>query len=234
MMRTLAVLALLSLAAAGKDAVFFETRIRPLLAKRCYSCHGQTEMAGLRLDSRENLLKGGSRGPAVVPGKPAESILYNAVLQSGSLKMPPSGKLDDASVGAIRTWVKDGAVWPEGPKGKPYSVSAEQKQWWAFQPVKSPAVPAVKNKAWVKSPVDSFILAALEAKAAAALAHENVVMAYDADQAGDEAVLDGRGAGLALRELGKNLHDYSLRYLVHRAWPYAVQRLDEGQDRRLL
>ena len=92
-----------------------------------------------------------------------DADLVQAVAQThATLKMPPSGKLDDASIGAIREWVKAGAVWPDGPKGKPYSVSAEQKQWWAFQPVKSPAVPAVKNKAWVKSPVDSFILAALE------------------------------------------------------------------------
>ena len=126
----LAVAAVVCLPAAETPAEFFETKVRPVLAKNCFSCHTQSRLGGLAMLSREDLLKGGKSGPAFVAGEPEKSLLVQAVAQThATLKMPPSGKLDDASIGAIRTWVKDGAVWPEGPKGKPYSVSAEQKQW---------------------------------------------------------------------------------------------------------
>jgi hypothetical protein len=110
MLLRLTVLALFGLAAAGKDAAFFETRIRPVLAKRCYSCHGQMEMAGLRLDSRERMLRGGKSGPAVVPGKAEGSLLVAAV---ETAKMPPGRKLDAKEVADLREWVSSGAVWPE-------------------------------------------------------------------------------------------------------------------------
>ena len=99
----LAVLAVFGLAAAGNDAVFFETRIRPLLAKHCYSCHGQTEIAGLRLDSREGLLRGGKSGPAVVPGKADSSLLLEAVEHRHSrLRMPPGRKLGERELADLR------------------------------------------------------------------------------------------------------------------------------------
>src|SRR5215467_2579378 len=83
-----------AVAEAQEDgSAFFETNIRPLFARQCQTCHSTAAgMGSLRLDSRENLLKGGTRGPAVIPNKPSESLLMNAVMQSGSLKMPPSGK----------------------------------------------------------------------------------------------------------------------------------------------
>ncbi|MBI2684738.1 MAG: PSD1 domain-containing protein [Acidobacteria bacterium] len=161
----LAVAAGVCLSAAETPAEFFETKVRPVLAKNCFSCHTQSKLGGLAMTSREDLLKGGKSGPSILSGDPGHSLLIQAIThQHERLKMPPSGKLDDASIADIKTWIRDGAIWPEGPKAKQYTVSAEQRQWWAFQPVKNPAPPAVRNKAWVKSPIDAFILNSLEAK----------------------------------------------------------------------
>ncbi len=171
----LAVASVLGLSAAETPAEFFETKVRPVLAKNCFSCHTQSKMGGLVMMSREDLLKGGKSGPAIQPGDPDRSLLVQAITyQHERFKMPPSGKLDDAAVASIKTWIRDGAVWPEGPKSKQYSVTSEQRQWWAFQPVKNPAPPPVKNKTRIKNPIDAFVQSALEAK--------NLKMADPADR----------------------------------------------------
>src|SRR4051794_40360117 len=72
---------------------FFETRVRPILANNCYGCHTNSKLGGLRVDSREALLQGGSSGPSIVPGSPEKSLLVSAVVQSGELKMPKGSKL---------------------------------------------------------------------------------------------------------------------------------------------
>jgi mono/diheme cytochrome c family protein len=154
---------------AETPAEFFEMRVRPVLAKNCFSCHTQSKLGGLEMTSRESLLKGGKSGPAIVDGKPDESLLVRAIEHEHErLKMPPSGsKLDREDIDAIRAWIKDGVTWPASapaPAGKKYVITPEQRQWWAFQPVKKPAPPEVKAKAWAKGAVDAFILAALEAK----------------------------------------------------------------------
>ena len=93
---------------------FFENEVRPLLVEKCQKCHGpRKQESGLRLDSRQALLKGGERGPAVVPGKTEQSILIAAVRQSGDLKMPPGGRLSDAQIAVLNRWVADGAAWPD-------------------------------------------------------------------------------------------------------------------------
>src|SRR5215831_13543974 len=91
----------------GAGTEFFEKNVRPVLARQCLTCHSSpvSPMGGLRLDSREAVLKGGGRGPAVVPGKPAESLLLRAVRQTDTLRMPPSGKLTDAEIAAIGQWI---------------------------------------------------------------------------------------------------------------------------------
>ncbi|MBL8236552.1 MAG: PSD1 domain-containing protein [Bryobacterales bacterium] len=128
-----AILALFGLAAAGKDAVFFETRIRPLLARHCYSCHGQTEMAGLRMDSRERIVRGGKSGPALVPGKAEDSLLLQAVEHRHTkLKMPPGRKLGDNELADLREWINAGAVWPE-ERG-----ASDGKALWSLRPVQKP------------------------------------------------------------------------------------------------
>ena len=147
-------------------ADFFETRVRPVLAKNCYACHTDAKMGGLQLDSREHALKGGNGGPVIVPGDPEKSRMVEAVRQTGKLKMPPSGKLSDGDVEAIATWIKDGAVWQGGGKILPshYTITKEQRAFWAFQPITEPAVPAVKNGKWARTEIDRFILVKLEEK----------------------------------------------------------------------
>ena len=151
---------------AGAD--FFENKIRPIFAESCYACHTSAEMGGLRLDSREGLLKGGSSGPVVVPGNPDKSLLIQAVRQTGDLKMPQGGKLKPEEVQALAEWVKMGAPWPDTKAAIPSSpgkvITAEQRAFWSFQPLKDPSIPAVKEKSWAKTNIDHFVLAKLEAK----------------------------------------------------------------------
>ena len=108
--------ALLAGVAAGADTgEFFESKVRPVLAANCYSCHTDSRMGGLRLDSADAVQKGGKSGPPIVPGKPDDSLLIQAIRQTHPrLKMPPGGKLKDEEIAAIAEWVKSGAVWPAG------------------------------------------------------------------------------------------------------------------------
>src|SRR6266567_1822501 len=128
--------------AASSDPVdFFKTRVRPILANQCYSCHTDTKMGGLQLDSREHVLKGGNSGPAVVPGNPDQSLLIRAVNHTHEkLKMPPQGKLTDEQIADLRAWVAAGAHWDERASTaislpKAYAITPEQRKFWAFQPV---------------------------------------------------------------------------------------------------
>jgi hypothetical protein len=144
-------------------ADFFEKNVRPVFAQRCMVCHGGggEPMGGLRLDSREAILHGGTRGPAMVAGKPDESLLIQAVRQTGNgLKMPPSGRLTDGEANALAQWIAMGAPWASAapPAAKP------SQKFWAFTAPADPVIPAVKNRDWVKAPIDAFILAALEDK----------------------------------------------------------------------
>ena len=146
---------------------FFEKQIRPLLAKQCYLCHSATSqplMSELRLDSRENLLQGGSRGPAIVPGHPEKSLLIAAIgYGDPKLRMPPTGKLKEAEIAALTAWVKMGAPWGTAVAQGDASPRASEP-FWAFRPPIDAPIPAVSNSRWPKSPLDHFVLAALEAK----------------------------------------------------------------------
>ena len=147
----------------------FEKSVRPLLAEKCFSCHGPKKAAGgLRLDSREAILKGGDSGPAAVAEKPDASVLIQAVEHRGELRMPPKMTLPAADVAALRAWVARGLPWPKSEPatatGTISSFTDEQKKWWSFQPVKPVAVPAVKDTTWPTTAVDRFILAGLEGK----------------------------------------------------------------------
>ncbi|MBL8216987.1 MAG: PSD1 domain-containing protein [Bryobacterales bacterium] len=141
----------------AKDAEFFETRIRPVLAKNCLACHAQTEMGGLRLDSRERAMRGGKSGAAIVAGKAEESLLFRAVQYGDAkLRMPPKAKLSENEIADLRAWIAGGAVWPEA------GAQSGQRSFWSFQKVKAPELPAVKNREWVRTPIDRFVLARLE------------------------------------------------------------------------
>jgi hypothetical protein len=145
---------------------YFEKRVRPVLVEKCQSCHGpKKQQGGLRLDSRAGLLKGGDNGPVVQPGQPDKSLLIQAVRHEGDLKMPPKGKLDAEAVAALAGWVKVGAPWPEAaaPATGSSTVAEARKSHWSFRPVTKPALPAVKGEAWVRTPIDRFVLARLEA-----------------------------------------------------------------------
>ncbi|HYL74392.1 MAG TPA: PSD1 and planctomycete cytochrome C domain-containing protein [Bryobacteraceae bacterium] len=143
---------------------FFETHIRPILATNCYSCHAASQLGGLRLDSRDAILKGGKSGSAVVPGDPDKSLLIQAVRQTNpKLKMPMGGKLKDSEIEDLTAWVKAGATWPTAPAPvKAVGITPEQRAFWSFQPLKLPPVPTPKDAAWPKTDIDRFVLAKLE------------------------------------------------------------------------
>ncbi|HXI38640.1 MAG TPA: DUF1549 domain-containing protein, partial [Bryobacteraceae bacterium] len=148
-------------------ADFFETKVRPVLATSCYACHTNSQLGGLRVDSRAALLKGGQTGPAIVPGDSDKSLLIQAIRQTGELKMPKGGKLKKEDIDALSEWVKAGAVWPEAApvvaaKSGGYVIRPEQRAFWSFQPVRDPAPPPVRDTAWPKTGIDRFILARLE------------------------------------------------------------------------
>jgi hypothetical protein len=128
-------------------------------------------MGGLDLTSRAALLKGGNSGPGMVPGKPDESLLFQAVNHSHpKLKMPPGAKLEDAQIRDLAAWIASGAVWPESaakdaiPPPSKYHISEKQRTFWSFAPVVKPPLPVVRDSKWAKTPIDRFVLAKLEEK----------------------------------------------------------------------
>jgi hypothetical protein len=152
------------------DLQFFETKIRPILADKCYKCHSKESdkvKGGLLLDTREAFLHGGNTGPAIVPGKPSESLLIQAVgYKDEDLKMPPKGeKLSDKEIADLTEWVRRGAPDPRTlvAKGSSSSYGGVGKNHWSFKPVVKPAIPVVQTPGWVKNPIDNFVLAKLEA-----------------------------------------------------------------------
>lgn len=147
---------------------FFESKIRPVLVESCYSCHGPDKQKnGLRLDSREAALKGGEHGPAIVAGNIESSLLLKAVAYEGELKMPPSGKLADEVIEALRHWIGIGAPWPSGNSSPPsiidQRIARARANHWAFQPITQPTPPQVADPAWAANPVDAFVLDKLNA-----------------------------------------------------------------------
>lgn len=156
------------------EAAFFEKRIRPVLAEACYRCHSQSagkQKAGLTLDSLAGLRRGGDTGPAIVPGEPEASLLITAVSYADpDLQMPPSGRLPEETVGDLREWIRRGAFWPASdaeadpaPARRGFEITEQDREHWAFQPIRHPSPPEVKQRAWVRNPMDAFILARLEA-----------------------------------------------------------------------
>jgi len=150
------------------DLEYFEKEVRPILINRCQSCHGPEKQKGdLRLDSRAAVLKGGRTGPAVVPGRPEESVLVEAVNYGDLVQMPPKTKLPPKEIAALTKWVERGAAWPaeKGPKEALTSkIKPFDPKHWSFQPVRRVEPPAVHDAAWSKTPIDQFVLSALEAK----------------------------------------------------------------------
>jgi hypothetical protein len=151
---------------------FFEAQIRPLLADHCLECHGRkNEKGGVRLDSLAAMVRGGDSGPAIVPGKPDDSLLMEAVRYEG-YEMPPSGPLADEQIEALETWIRIGAPWPgatgnESQDQTPSSdamkrSAAEQfddqdRAWWAIAPVLKVTVPTEQGQRWARNEIDHFV-----------------------------------------------------------------------------
>jgi len=147
---------------------FFEGKIRPVLVKQCYECHSQTAKkigGNLLLDAPGEMIAGGESGPALVPGKPDESLIIRA-LRYEDPEMPPKKRLPDAVVQDFVTWVRLGAPDPRlgGPKTAQQPVTTDKAALWSFQPVTDPTPPAVKSADWARDTIDAFVLAKLESR----------------------------------------------------------------------
>src|SRR5215472_2755779 len=161
---------------ASEKIEFFEARIRPVLANHCYACHTESKLGGLRVDSRVALLEGGKSGPAIVPGRPDESLLIKAVKHADPrLKMPMGdAKLSDNAIADLRYWIQAmAAFWPAEeskaaaaavPERTNFTIRPEQRKFWSFQPIQKAPPPLVNDSAWARTPIDHFILAKLEEK----------------------------------------------------------------------
>ena len=154
------------------DSDFFETQIRPVLVKHCYECHSYAAQknkkfkGNLLLDTRAGIRAGGETGPAVVPGKVADSLIISALRHRDGLKMPPQGKLPNAVVANFSKWIQMGA--PDPRDGKTAAATAidwnAARRFWAFQQPIKHAAPKVQDADWLRREWDCFILAKQEAQ----------------------------------------------------------------------
>jgi mono/diheme cytochrome c family protein len=154
---------ILGMTAAAPDDALFRDQVAPVLEKRCVGCHNETTAKGkLSLATRDAMKAGGASGPALVPGKPDESLILD-MIAGDPPEMPKKGApLTAAQVASLRRWVERGAAWPDGLTLRDRRLEGET--WWAFEPLARPSVPTVKNEAWVRTPIDAFILAKLVEK----------------------------------------------------------------------
>ncbi|MBX3747820.1 MAG: PSD1 domain-containing protein [Verrucomicrobiae bacterium] len=164
-------------AAAGELGLErFERRIRPALIEHCFDCHSAEAprvRGGLRVDSLEGLLRGGETGPAIVPGDPERSSLWQALTyEDPDLQMPPKSRLPDEVIEDFRVWLAEGAPWPEGLAGAGggeagpagFDLAGRREAHWAWHPVRRPEVPEVSDPEWAGGEIDRFVLARLEAE----------------------------------------------------------------------
>ena len=139
--------------------------VQPIFQKHCHSCHGEDKQkSGLRLDIRSQAFKGGDgHGASILPGKPDDSPLIQAVLGANEVeRMPPKGPgLSAQEIKTLSKWVLDGAVWPEGADR---AKLEDRRDHWSFTPVEKREVPQVKDRQWPRSEIDRFILSMLERK----------------------------------------------------------------------
>ncbi|MCA9085897.1 MAG: PSD1 domain-containing protein [Planctomycetaceae bacterium] len=150
----------------GED--FFENQIRPLLAERCVKCHGANRQSGgLRLDTREHLLKGGDSGEVVDLSDVPSSLLLTAVAGDGDLQMPPDDPISAAEVAALTQWLVAGAKWPTARPQIGTQGIDPAKSHWAFQPVRPVAVPTIADDGasrglFLRTPIDAFVIRELD------------------------------------------------------------------------
>ncbi len=152
------------------DLEFFEKQVRPILANRCFECHGpevDDPEGKLQMVSREAILSGGETGPAIDLEHPDKSLLVEAINYSGLYEMPPDSKLPDAEIETLTEWVKRGLPWPPteqtaaiGPKK--FDLEARRSEHWCWQPIANPEPPRVSQAAWIRQPLDAFVLSELD------------------------------------------------------------------------
>ncbi|MCH2203102.1 MAG: PSD1 and planctomycete cytochrome C domain-containing protein [Fuerstiella sp.] len=167
----------------AEQQAFVQNKVIPLLEARCFECHDGTTKpkGGLILSNRELLLKGGDSGPSIVPGKPNESLLMEAVRYEG-LEMPPRSKMPEAEIRILTKWVQMGAPWPEGLQDSQmptepsvaFPLKERRDAHWSWQPIQNPQPPNVRNSTWPTDTIDRFVLARLE--------EADMSMAQDADR----------------------------------------------------
>jgi hypothetical protein len=162
-----------ALVADDAGVEFFEKQIRPILVARCYECHSEKATkikGGLRLDSRAAALKGGDTGQAIVPGKPRESLLIDAINYGELYQMPPKSRLPSEEIAALTKWVEMGAPWPEKTgtvsslAAASFDLSKRKAEHWCWQPIQAPTLPLLRNpQSANRNPIDALILSKLEA-----------------------------------------------------------------------
>ena len=154
---------------ADDQEAFFETKIRPVLAAKCVSCHGPAKQtSGLRLDSREAMVAGGDSGPALEPGKKAESLVYQAASHTGDAsKMPPKNSKTEPftpqEFADLGQWIDAGAPWPAARPTIAATTEGDDvaRKHWAFQPIRKPNIPTVSDPDWQNDPIDAFVASKL-------------------------------------------------------------------------
>lgn len=149
---------------------FFESKIRPLLTARCNQCHGaEKQEGGLRLDSREAILRGGDSGPAVVPKRPDENLLINAVRYGETVQMPPKQQLPPPEVKLLEEWVRRGAPWTPGDDRRTvatisgFDLQQRKREHWAWRPIVAPTIPTIAREHGDVSAIDAFLFTKLDA-----------------------------------------------------------------------
>ena len=165
-----------------EQRTFVQSKVLPLLEARCFECHkaGKEPKGGLVLSGRKAMLAGGDSGPAIVPGKPEESLLMEAIRYE-SFEMPPRSRMPKEEVAIFEKWIADGAAWPAELDTDPTSVGKQmfplqerRDSHWAWQPSEDPSPPTVQTTDWAKDSIDAFVLAKLE--------QEGFTPAADADR----------------------------------------------------
>lgn len=154
----------------GASLALFESKVRPILIERCLECHSHEKKikGGLALDTRADWAAGGDSGPAIVPGKPAESLLMKAVSwEDHDLQMPPKRKLSEAEIKALTDWIQAGAADPRTSTAERKKTSGAMsveagRKFWSYAPIQEASVPDVKDKSWPYGSIDRFVLAGLE------------------------------------------------------------------------
>ncbi len=166
----------LTAADADKSAIaFFDSKVHPILEANCYKCHGggKSLKGEFRLTSREGLLKGGERGPAIDAGNPGNSVLLEMIsYKDEHHEMPPKGKLEDADIKVLNEWVAMGAPYNpareisgdhhEGESKFITDINEKSRAWWSFQKIEKPETPKVSDARWAANPIDAFIHNRLE------------------------------------------------------------------------